>query len=211
VPASRLEVLAERARPARLGVVVEDPTTVVRRVAALCSAGVAADLLLEIHAPARLRDPLVTAAGGPDRWRTNAFVPWYDPDCAGLVILAEGFSDRTAMQAALADAVARRHKHGHDHRRFSIAVRLAVSIGRTMAEAAARASRDPALSGPHHPRDVGLFGTLEQAQGQILGIARAGADAIRATLAEERDVADLLAQLRAVAVGPTPVLHSRSG
>jgi len=206
-PGPEIATLVERARPARVGLLVGgDPATVVQRVTELCAGGLAPDVRLEIHAPAELREQLVAAVGGLDRWRERAFVPWYDADAAGLVVLAEEAVDRAAVEAGLADAAARRAQLSED---LVLSVALTVSIGRTMSEAEARAQRDPALAGAHHPRTAGLFGTLENAQAQALGLARAGAGAIRATLADEHDVADLLAQLRAVAVGPTPVLHAQ--
>ncbi|MGH9249328.1 MAG: hypothetical protein ACRD0W_07420, partial [Acidimicrobiales bacterium] len=84
-----------------------------------------------------------------------------------------------------------------------------VSIGRTYSEADARARRDPRLSGAHDPREGGLFGTHEQAQTQALDLAAAGVDVVRVTVADEVDVADLLAQLRSLVVGATPILHAR--
>ena len=76
-----------------------------------------------------------------------------------------------------------------------------------MSEAEARAERDPQMQGAE-VRSAGLFGTFEDAQEQALDLAAAGAGWILADLAAERDVADLLAQLRAVVAGPTAVLHA---
>lgn len=73
----------------------------------------------------------------------------------------------------------------------------------------ARAGRDPRFVGAAHPEATGLFGTFEQAQIQVLELARAGADELRVTLADEIDVADLLAQTRALVVGPTAALWQR--
>ncbi|MET9692626.1 hypothetical protein ABZY81_29915 [Streptomyces sp. NPDC006514] len=203
-----LAALTESVRPGRVGLVVGgDPGELVQRVTALCDGGPPSDVLLEIHAPAGLRERLVAAVGGPPRWRERAFVPWYDAEAAGHVVLAEQGVDRATIVKALADASGRRGGQGHAP---VVSVALTVSIGRTMSEAQARALRDPALSGARHPKIAGLFGTFEHAQEQALELARAGADTLRATLADEQDVADLLAQLRSVAVGPTPLLHARS-
>lgn len=211
-PVPDLTALVEGARPSRVGLVVgagdgAGPEAVVRRVTALCAGGLPAEVALEIHAPAGFRDRLVAATGGPGPWRERAFVPWYDPEAAGYVVLADQAEDRAAVLTALADAVGRRGQQGHD---LVLSVALTVSIGRTMSEAEARALRDAALSGTHHPKIAGLFGTLEHAQDQALELAHAGADALRATIADEQDVADLLAQLRSVAVGPTPLLYARA-
>lgn len=90
-----------------------------------------------------------------------------------------------------------------------VVVDVAVSIGRTRSEAAARAARDPRFTGAGHPEVGGIFGTFEQAQALVLELARAGADELRVTLADEIDVADLLAQTRALVVGPTSALLER--
>jgi hypothetical protein len=90
-----------------------------------------------------------------------------------------------------------------------VVVDVAVSIGRTRSEAAARAARDPRFAGAAHPEVSGIFGTFEQAQTLVLELARAGADELRVTLADEIDVADLLAQTLALVVGPTRALLER--
>ncbi|MFI9823230.1 hypothetical protein ACIHFC_22555 [Streptomyces sp. NPDC052013] len=81
-----------------------------------------------------------------------------------------------------------------------------ISIGRTMSEAEARAALEPRFEGGRHPRHVGIFGTFEQAQDQVLALARAGADQLLLEVPLERDVADVLAQIRALVVGATPQL-----
>jgi hypothetical protein len=85
-------------------------------------------------------------------------------------------------------------------------VAIPISIGRTMSEAVARADLEPRFAGDRHPRDVGIFGTFEQAQEQVLALARAGADDLVLDVPLERDVADVLAQIRALVVGATPEL-----
>jgi hypothetical protein len=85
-------------------------------------------------------------------------------------------------------------------------VAVPISIGRTMNEAVARADREPRFTGDRHPRDVGIFGTFEQAQEQVLALARAGADDLVLDVPLEQDVADVLAQIRALVVGATPEL-----
>lgn len=85
-------------------------------------------------------------------------------------------------------------------------VAVPISIGRTMSEAIARADLEPRFTGDRHPRDVGIFGTFEHAQEQVLALARAGADDLVLDVPLERDVADVLAQIRALVVGATPEL-----
>ncbi|WP_067671141.1 hypothetical protein [Nocardia miyunensis] len=84
-------------------------------------------------------------------------------------------------------------------------VAVPISIGRTMSEAAARADLEPRFA-QRHPRDAGIFGTFEQAQEQVLALARAGADGLVLDVPLSRDVADVLAQIRALVVGATPEL-----
>ena len=80
-----------------------------------------------------------------------------------------------------------------------------VSIGRTLSEATARADLEPRFA-ERHPRAVGIFGTFEEAQDQVLALARAGADGLVLDVPLAHDVADVLAQIRALVVGATPEL-----
>ena len=84
-------------------------------------------------------------------------------------------------------------------------VAVPISIGRTRSEAVARADLEPRFD-DRHPREVGIFGTFEQAQEQVLELARAGADGLVLDVPLARDVADVLAQIRALVVGATPEL-----
>jgi hypothetical protein len=113
-------------------------------------------------------------------------------------------ADRAGLLATIA-ATARARGAGV----ASVIAAVTVSIGRTASEAAARASRDPHLIGGNHPRHAGVFGTLDDAQEQLLALAAAGADTVLATVPDDIDVADLLAQLRSAVGGPTPLLHRR--
>lgn len=90
-----------------------------------------------------------------------------------------------------------------------LCVSVPISIGRTMNEAVARASRDPRFVGSDHPEVHGIFGTFEQAQVQVVALADAGAQELWVTLADDYDISDLLAQVKALVVGPTVVLHQR--
>jgi hypothetical protein len=93
--------------------------------------------------------------------------------------------------------------------RRPLLVAVSVSVGRTRNEAVARAERDPRFRGDAHPSVSGIFGTLEQAQQQVLALARAGAEVLLVTVPDELDVADVLAQVRALVVGATPALFRR--
>jgi alkanesulfonate monooxygenase SsuD/methylene tetrahydromethanopterin reductase-like flavin-dependent oxidoreductase (luciferase family) len=163
------------------------------------------DLLAEVRTSASESPDLVSAVGGSVVWQTRVWNRCLDLSGAGYVV------DQATRAAALDEvgrAVRVRAQAGRSADDFGIVVALNVSIGRTMGEAEARAARDPLFAGDRHPRDSGLFGTFEDAQQQVLQVAAAGADELRVTLADEHDVADLLAQVRAAVVGPTPVLHA---
>jgi hypothetical protein len=160
------------------------------------------DVLIEIPEPGTARDALVEAVGGVTTWSQRVRVRGHvDKHAAGVVLAA---SDRAGLLAALAAAALAARPGGR-----SVVAAVTVSIGRTASEAAARASRDPHLAGDRHPRHAGVFGTLDDAQEQVLALARAGADTVLATLPDDVDVADLLAQLRSAVAGPTPLLHRR--
>jgi hypothetical protein len=91
-----------------------------------------------------------------------------------------------------------------------VAVELAASIGRTMAEATARLDADRRLRERRDPRQGGLFGTLEQCQARVAELARAGVAEVRCWLPDPPDVHDVIAQLSAVAVGAlTPTEQGR--
>jgi hypothetical protein len=77
---------------------------------------------------------------------------------------------------------------------------LPASVGRTTAEARARAAADPLFAG-WHPAEAGLFGTLEQCQDTVVALAHAGVVDVRCVLPDAADVHDVIAQLSAVATG----------
>jgi hypothetical protein len=78
---------------------------------------------------------------------------------------------------------------------------LPVSIGRTPAEAEARAAMDGELSTFGDLEHDGLFGTLEAAQARVVELAHAGITDLRCVLPDVADVHDVVAQLTAVVVG----------
>jgi hypothetical protein len=85
-----------------------------------------------------------------------------------------------------------------------------VSIGRTTAEASARAGSETLFEITGHPAQQGLFGTLEQCQYRAAELAHAGVSELVCHLPGGRgvaDVADVLAQLRAVATVGRDVLR----
>jgi hypothetical protein len=206
---ARLAGLAAVAEPTRVGLVVSgtEPEVVgeLLRLAAGAGAGTLVELVGTAAGPA-----FVQAVGGLAAWRARVRMPAFDPTAAGTVIAA---STRADSLTGIAVAAAQRAAAGLTAAEHPVVAALPASIGRTWNEAAARAGRDPyfAAGAGTDPRGSGLFGTYEQAQAQVLELAAAGADGLRLTVPDEVDVADLLAQVRSVVVGATPVLHARRG
>jgi hypothetical protein len=78
---------------------------------------------------------------------------------------------------------------------------VAVSVGRTAAEATARADADELFSLAGHPARQGLFGTLEECQAAASHLAHAGITELICQLPLTSDLPDVLAQLRSIAIG----------
>jgi hypothetical protein len=78
---------------------------------------------------------------------------------------------------------------------------VTVSVGRTAAEAAARADADELFTLAGHPAQQGLFGTLEEGQATAARLAHAGATELVCYLPLASDLPDVLAQLRPIAIG----------
>jgi alkanesulfonate monooxygenase SsuD/methylene tetrahydromethanopterin reductase-like flavin-dependent oxidoreductase (luciferase family) len=95
---------------------------------------------------------------------------------------------------------------GRDPATLGIALEIPVSIGRTHAEAEARADVEPLFQTVGHPADVGIFGTLEECQERVIKLAHAGVRDLRCILPNTDDVPDVIAQLTAVNVGSPDVL-----
>jgi len=87
-----------------------------------------------------------------------------------------------------------------------LAVVASCSIGRTSAEARARADADPLFAVVGHPAAGGVFGTLEECQERVVDLARCGVVDVRCVLPACPDVHDVIAQLSAVATGTLDVL-----
>jgi alkanesulfonate monooxygenase SsuD/methylene tetrahydromethanopterin reductase-like flavin-dependent oxidoreductase (luciferase family) len=89
---------------------------------------------------------------------------------------------------------------------IGVAMTVPVSIGRTTAEASARAEADPRFLGLGSVREVGIFGTLEQCQERVIELAHAGISDLRCAVPNAPDMPDVLAQLTAIAIGTVDVL-----
>lgn len=99
---------------------------------------------------------------------------------------------------------------GRDPATLGIAALIPVSIGRTGAEASARADHDPVFARFGHPAEIGVYGTLEECQDQVIALAHAGVSDLRCILPAAPDVHDVIAQLTAMVVGTTDVLRPGS-
>jgi hypothetical protein len=82
-----------------------------------------------------------------------------------------------------------------------VLVEVPVSVGRTVAEARARADADELFARTGHPAEQGLFGTLEECQAAAARLAHAGASELLCYLPLAGDLPDILAQLRSIAIG----------
>jgi hypothetical protein len=83
----------------------------------------------------------------------------------------------------------------------AVLAEVPVSVGRTTAEAQARADADELFTLTGHPAQQGLFGTLEECQAAAARLAHAGATELVCYLPLASDLADILAQLRSIAAG----------
>jgi alkanesulfonate monooxygenase SsuD/methylene tetrahydromethanopterin reductase-like flavin-dependent oxidoreductase (luciferase family) len=90
---------------------------------------------------------------------------------------------------------------------LGIAIEAPVSIGRTAAEARARAEAEPRFQGPHHPTEFGIFGRLEECQDRVIELAHLGVTDLRCVPPASPDVHDVIAQLTAMVAGSTAILR----
>lgn len=162
---------------------------------------------------ALLEREAVALTGGSER---DAGIPRLSVeviDDAGMEVAA-----RAADDAVLAASVGRDIRpfveslrkacvrNGRDPRTMGIALEAPVSIGRTTAEAQARAESEPLFETIGRPQDVGVFGTLEQCQERVIELAHEGVTDLRCVLPNTADVHDVIAQLTAMVVGSRDVL-----
>jgi alkanesulfonate monooxygenase SsuD/methylene tetrahydromethanopterin reductase-like flavin-dependent oxidoreductase (luciferase family) len=120
-------------------------------------------------------------------------------EVADDLLVAAADVDRVAEQArALREALA---LAGRDPASLGVAVRLPVSIGRTVAEAAARWNAEPAFAALGPPTQAGVFGTLEQCHDRVIALAHAGVTDLRCVLPAAPDIHDVIAQTTAMTVG----------
>jgi alkanesulfonate monooxygenase SsuD/methylene tetrahydromethanopterin reductase-like flavin-dependent oxidoreductase (luciferase family) len=145
----------------------------------------------------RPRPTVAVEVGDPERLDRDQLA-WL-AGVADDVLVAAADVDRVAEQARMVRelfALA-----GRDPAGLGVAVRLPVSIGRTVAEAAARWDAEPAFAGLGPPTRAGVFGTLEQCHDRVIALAHAGVTDLRCVLPDAPDVHDVIAQATAMTVG----------
>jgi hypothetical protein len=129
--------------------------------------------------PALATKPLALPARDAARQAAAVFVP-----CApGRVMAGE-------VSAAVSAAGGR-----------PVLAEVTVSVGRTDAEARARADADELFTIAGYPAQQGLFGTLEECQATAARLTHAGATELVCYLPLASDLPDVLAQLRSIAIG----------
>ncbi len=109
------------------------------------------------------------------------------------------------VDAAIQRALFACERAERDPATLGIALEVPVSIGRTVAEAQARADAEPLFQTLGAPSEVGVFGTLEQCQERVIELAHAGVTDLRCILPNSPDVHDVIAQLTAITVGSVDV------
>jgi alkanesulfonate monooxygenase SsuD/methylene tetrahydromethanopterin reductase-like flavin-dependent oxidoreductase (luciferase family) len=143
------------------------------------------------------RPTLAMEAGDPERLDRERLA-WLAGVADDLLVVAADV-DRAAEQArALREAFA---LAGRDPASLGVAVRLPLSIGRTVAEATARWDAEPAFAALGPPARAGVFGTLEQCHERVIALAHAGVTDLRCVLPNAPDVHDVIAQATAMTVG----------
>jgi alkanesulfonate monooxygenase SsuD/methylene tetrahydromethanopterin reductase-like flavin-dependent oxidoreductase (luciferase family) len=90
---------------------------------------------------------------------------------------------------------------GRDPGTLGIAVELPVSIGRTSAEALARAEAEPLFRQLVQRTPLGVIGRLEECQDRVIELAHAGITDLQCILPNVPDIHDVIAQLTAMVVG----------
>jgi alkanesulfonate monooxygenase SsuD/methylene tetrahydromethanopterin reductase-like flavin-dependent oxidoreductase (luciferase family) len=120
-----------------------------------------------------------------------------------------GVADDVLVTAADVDRVAETARElraacglaGREPESLGVAVRLPVSVGRTVTEARARWDAEPAFAGLGPPEQAGVYGTLEQCHQRVIALAHAGVTDLRCVLPNAADIHDVIAQVTAMTIG----------
>lgn len=115
-----------------------------------------------------------------------------------VLIPAGAMTDATLAVAEVRKACA---AAGRDPVTLGIAVELPVSIGRTSAEALARAEAEPLFRQLLQRTPLGIMGRLEECQDRVIELAHAGVTDLLCILPNVPDIHDVIAQLTAMVVG----------
>jgi alkanesulfonate monooxygenase SsuD/methylene tetrahydromethanopterin reductase-like flavin-dependent oxidoreductase (luciferase family) len=207
---TRLAALAPAVARARLGAMLAPVQPSAGRAAAglpldrvelsfLDGDGVRAevDRLRAGFADDRPRPTVAVEVGDPERLGREE-LEWLAEVADDLLVAAAGVGRVAGQARALRSAVA---LAGRDPSSLGMAVRLPVSIGRTVAEAVARWDAEPAFAALGPPDRAGVFGTLEQCHERVIALAHAGVTDLRCVLPNAPDVHDVIAQATAMTVG----------
>jgi hypothetical protein len=161
----------------------------------------------------------VPEAGGPDR-----FVPAIDDargvrrsaaltDLAGLPALLQVVDDVVLpawrfpdLETAADEVRAEAAELGRDPASLGVAAVVPRRRGGAGARAPPPPPPDPVFRTIGHPRELGIFGTLEECQDRVIALAHAGITDLRCVLPGALDVHDVIAQLTAITIGTTDVL-----
>jgi alkanesulfonate monooxygenase SsuD/methylene tetrahydromethanopterin reductase-like flavin-dependent oxidoreductase (luciferase family) len=173
-------------------------------------------LLAAADAPLRpYADALLAALAPPDAAaaasRPTVAVEVGDPEKLDRERLdwLVGVADDVLVTAADVDRVAETARElraacglaGREPESLGVAVRLPVSVGRTVTEARARWDAEPAFAELGPPEQAGVYGTLEQCHQRVIAFAHAGVTDLRCVLPNAADVHDVIAQVTAMTVG----------
>lgn len=119
-----------------------------------------------------------------------------------VIVLRPG-RDLSPLLSTVRDACS---QEGRPPGTLGVAVELPVSVGRTTAEAHARAAAEALFQITGSPAELGVFGTLEQCQERAIALAHQGVTDLRCVIPNSPDIHDVIAQLTAITVGTTDVL-----
>ena len=203
-------LLAEMA--ATLATVVGDRVEVSLLDAADASLRAYADAFTAaLAAPAAGEEADAAAAGARPGGRPTVAVEVGDPEKLDRESLdwLIGVADDVLVTATDVDRVAETARElraacglaGREPESLGVAVRLPVSVGRTVTEARARWDAEPAFAGLGPPEQAGVYGTLEQCHERVIAFAHAGVTDLRCVLPNAADIHDVIAQVTAMTVG----------
>jgi alkanesulfonate monooxygenase SsuD/methylene tetrahydromethanopterin reductase-like flavin-dependent oxidoreductase (luciferase family) len=205
-----LSTIAREVRRARLGAILDPAFRSPEDVATTAhSLDDALGGRLELSFPGGSEDYVAIVRGmldGPTLAIAGATAPAFDVAArvADDVVLPPSDPGGAARLVDLVRTACDRNDR--DAATIGVAMVVSVSIGRTTAEASARAEADPLFRRVGDPREVGVFGTLEQCQERVIELAHAGVSDLRCMVPNAPDMPDVLAQLTAIAIGTADVL-----